>query len=42
MSYISRLKRVMRERDGIIADPEGHEELQVKAGEGFRRVYASG
>ena len=41
MSYISHLKRVMRERDRIIADPEDQEELQFKAGEGFRRVYAS-
>ena len=30
-SYIRRLERLMQECDGIIADPEGHEELQVKA-----------
>ena len=30
-SYIRRLERVMKECDKIVADPEGHEELQVKA-----------
>jgi len=30
-SYIRRLERVMRQCDKIINDPEGYEELQVKA-----------
>jgi hypothetical protein len=30
-SYIRRLERVMKECDKIVADPESHEELQVKA-----------
>ena len=29
--YIRRLERLMRECDRIIADPEGYEELQIKA-----------
>ena len=30
-SYIDRLERLMQECDGIIADPEGYEEIQVQA-----------
>ena len=30
-SYIRRLEKVMRECDRIIADPESHDEIQVKA-----------
>jgi len=30
-SYIIRLERLMAEGDGIVSDPEGFEELQVKA-----------
>jgi len=29
--YIGRLERLMQECDGIISDPEGYEEIQVKA-----------
>jgi len=30
-SYIKRLEKVMRQCDGLVADPSGYEEIQVKA-----------